>query len=134
MVRPGPRPGRVKSLMGDWAIGDAHSGTVPLFPPAKHPRRQVEGRSGPRRQERTVALYRLQELQAEIQLRNNRKLIGANVEVLITQRNSKKSNEAIGRIESYRVVNFESEREPGSLVRLRITKAGPHSLRGEEFP
>ena len=79
-------------------------------------------------------LHRLQELQAEIQLRNNRKLIGANVEVLITQRNPKKANEAIGRTESYRVVNFESEGEPGNLVRVRVTKAGPHSLRGEEFP
>ena len=78
-------------------------------------------------------LHRLQGLQAEIQLRNNRKLIGADLEVLITQRNPKKTNEAIGRTESYRVVNFESTREPGSLVRVRVTKAGPHSLRGEEI-
>ena len=78
-------------------------------------------------------LHRLQELQAEIQLRNNRNRIGTTLEVLITQRNPKKPNEAIGRTESYRVVNFETEREPGSLVRVRITKAGPYSLRGEEI-
>jgi tRNA-2-methylthio-N6-dimethylallyladenosine synthase len=76
-------------------------------------------------------LHRLQDLQAGIQLRNNRKLIGENVEVLITQRNPKKSGEVIGRTESYRVVNFESDGKPGSLVRVRITKAGPHSLGGE---
>ena len=76
-------------------------------------------------------LHRLQDLQAGIQLRNNRKLIGADVEVLITQRNPKKSGEVIGRTESYRVVNFESDGKPGSLVRVRITKAGPHSLGGE---
>jgi tRNA A37 methylthiotransferase MiaB len=40
----------------------------------------------------------------------------------------------IGRSESYRVINFASAAAAGSLVRVRITGAGPHSLRGVEEP
>ncbi|MBN1196186.1 MAG: TRAM domain-containing protein, partial [Candidatus Aminicenantes bacterium] len=42
----------------------------------------------------------------------------------------KTGNEVIARTECYRVVNLESEAQPGSLLRVRVTAAGPHSLRG----
>jgi tRNA-2-methylthio-N6-dimethylallyladenosine synthase len=40
----------------------------------------------------------------------------------------------IGRNESYRVVNFASQTPIGRFVQVKITGAGPHSLRGEEIP
>ncbi|MBU4268320.1 MAG: tRNA (N6-isopentenyl adenosine(37)-C2)-methylthiotransferase MiaB, partial [Acidobacteria bacterium] len=53
-------------------------------------------------------LYALQELQARIQLKNNRRWLGQISEVLITEKHPKKIGEMIGRSESYRVVNFAS--------------------------
>jgi tRNA-2-methylthio-N6-dimethylallyladenosine synthase len=78
-------------------------------------------------------LYALQELQATIQLKNNRLRIGETVEVLIVEKHPKKAGEVIGRSESYRVVNFVSATPVGSFTRVKITAAGPHSLRGEEI-
>lgn len=78
-------------------------------------------------------LYALQELQARIQLKNNRRLLGQIVEVLITETHPKKTGEVIGRSESYRVVNFASRTPVGAFTRVKITGAGPHSLRGEEI-
>jgi tRNA A37 methylthiotransferase MiaB len=40
----------------------------------------------------------------------------------------------IGRSESHRVVNFASRAAVGEFKRVKITGAGPHSLRGEEMP
>ncbi|MBN2346786.1 MAG: tRNA (N6-isopentenyl adenosine(37)-C2)-methylthiotransferase MiaB [Candidatus Aminicenantes bacterium] len=77
-------------------------------------------------------LLALQELQERIQLANNRRRIGETVEVLVTGRHPKKSAEMIGRSESQRVVNFASRTPVGTFTRVRITGAGPHSLRGEE--
>ncbi len=79
-------------------------------------------------------LYALQELQARIQLKNNRGLLGQIVEVLVTEKHPKKTGEMIGRSESYRVVNFPSAAPVGAFARVKITAAGPHSLRGEEIP
>ena len=78
-------------------------------------------------------LYALQELQAGIQLKNNRRRIGEVIEVLITEKHPKKAGEVIGRSESYRVVNFASRTPLGVFTRVKITAAGPHSLRGEEI-
>lgn len=78
-------------------------------------------------------LIALQELQSRIQLQNNRRRIGEVVEVLITERHPKKAGEVIGRSESYRVVNFASRTPVGRFTRVRVTAAGPHSLRGEEI-
>lgn len=75
-------------------------------------------------------LYRLQKDQEAIQLKNNRRLIGKVVEVLVTQQNPKKTGEMIGRTESHRVVNFRSKALAGELLRILIKSAGPHSLRG----
>jgi tRNA-2-methylthio-N6-dimethylallyladenosine synthase len=79
-------------------------------------------------------LLALQKLQAEIQLRNNRRLIGETIEVLVGAAHPKKPGEMIGRSESTRVVNFTSRAPVGAFARVKITGAGPHSLRGEECP
>jgi tRNA-2-methylthio-N6-dimethylallyladenosine synthase len=83
--------------------------------------------------EAKARLRALQELQERIQLKNNRRLVGATVEVLVTGPHPKKAGEMIGRSESYRVVNFASRARPGEFARVRIIAAGPHSLRGEEI-
>jgi len=80
-------------------------------------------------QERLVAL---QEAQERIQLRNNRLLIGQDIDVLVSEAHPKKAGELIGRSESYRVVNFASRTPIGEFTRVKIMAAGPHSLRGEE--
>jgi tRNA-2-methylthio-N6-dimethylallyladenosine synthase len=78
-------------------------------------------------------LYALQELQGRIQLKNNRRLIGQTVTVLVSEKHPKKAGEMIGRSESYRVVNFASRTPVGQFTWVKITSAGPHSLRGEEI-
>jgi len=78
-------------------------------------------------------LYALQELQARIQLKNNRRWLGKVIEVLITEKHPKKTGEVIGRSESYRVVNFASRTAIGAFTRVKVTAVGPHSLRGEEI-
>jgi len=78
-------------------------------------------------------LYALQETQAAIQLKNNRRLLGETIEVLIAEKHPRKAGEVIGRSESYRVINFASRTRVGQFTRVRITGAGPHSLRGEEY-
>lgn len=77
-------------------------------------------------------LYALQELQAGIQLKNNRLRLGKTIEVLIVEKHPKKAGEVIGRSESYRVVNFASTTPVGEFTQVKVTAAGPHSLRGEE--
>jgi tRNA-2-methylthio-N6-dimethylallyladenosine synthase len=78
-------------------------------------------------------LHRLQDLQETIQLRNNKKLIGAEIEALVSGPHPKKSGEVIGRTESYQVVNFISGAAPGEIRKVSIKNVGPYSLRGEEI-
>jgi tRNA-2-methylthio-N6-dimethylallyladenosine synthase len=78
-------------------------------------------------------LYALQELQARLQLKNNRRLIGQTIEVLIAEKHPKKTGDVIGRSESHRVVHFASPTPVGAFTRVKITAAGPHSLRAEEI-
>lgn len=77
-------------------------------------------------------LHRVQQVQENIQLRNNKKLVGREVEVLVTGRHPKKEGEMIGRTESYQVVNFKSRARPGEIVKILIENIGPYSLRGKE--
>jgi tRNA-2-methylthio-N6-dimethylallyladenosine synthase len=77
-------------------------------------------------------LYRLQELQKNIQLRNNKALIGKTIEVLVTGPHPRAAGEVIGRTVNYRVVNFKSETGAGEFTRVLIEKVGPYSLRGKE--
>jgi len=78
-------------------------------------------------------LYKLQEVQRDIQLQNNKKLIGKTIEALIVKRNPKKIDEVIARTESYRVVNFKSDADPGEFKKILIENVGPYSLRGKEI-
>jgi len=61
-----------------------------------------------------------------------RRLVGTIMPVLVDGVARKNSHEAAGRTECNRVVNFDGEglALPGDLVRVRITDALPHSLRG----
>jgi tRNA-2-methylthio-N6-dimethylallyladenosine synthase len=78
-------------------------------------------------------LYELQALQAKIQLKNNRLLIGKTIAVLVCETHSKKAGEMIGRSESNRVVNFISQTPVGGFARVKINGASPHALHGEEI-
>lgn len=77
-------------------------------------------------------LHRLQQAQELIQLRNNKKTIGKEIEVLVTGRHPRKEGQVIGRTESYQVVNFESQAKPGEVKKVLIENIGPYSLRGLE--
>lgn len=78
-------------------------------------------------------LQELQRVQAEIQLANNRSLIGRTLPVLVSEIHPRKPQERIGRSETYRVVNFVSATPVGRFTTVRIESAGPHSLRGVEI-
>jgi tRNA-2-methylthio-N6-dimethylallyladenosine synthase len=77
-------------------------------------------------------LYKLQNLQKEIQLKHNKALIGKIIEVLVTGINKKNTEEFVGRTESYKTVNFKSKKKSiiGSFVNVKIERIGPYSLRG----
>jgi tRNA-2-methylthio-N6-dimethylallyladenosine synthase len=80
-------------------------------------------------------LIELQTLQREIQIEANRPLVGRDFEVLVEGPSRRAAEEWAGRTTSNRVVNFAGEGvERGDLVRVRITRAGPNSLRGELLP
>ena len=74
----------------------------------------------------------LQERQRTIQQRRNEALIGQTFEVLVDGRS--RLEQWVGRTSSNRVVNFTTRRENllGEYVQVRITRAGPHSLVGEQ--
>lgn len=78
-------------------------------------------------------LYRLQDLQEKIQLKNNSAVIGQTVDVLVTGPNLKRPGEVIARTESYRVVNFHSTTPAGEFTKVLVDNVGPHSLRGSEI-
>jgi tRNA-2-methylthio-N6-dimethylallyladenosine synthase len=82
--------------------------------------------------EKKSRIYRLQRLQAEIQLKNNQKLVGRTIEVLVKHKNSRNPLEMSGRNETLKVVNFISDSRPGDLVKVEITRASPHALKGIE--
>jgi tRNA-2-methylthio-N6-dimethylallyladenosine synthase len=78
-------------------------------------------------------LYTLQDLQRQIQLKNNQAMIGRTVEVLVTGKNPRRTGEVIARTETYRVVNFKSDTPEGEFTRVSIDHVGPYSLRGTEI-
>ncbi|MCX6584266.1 MAG: tRNA (N6-isopentenyl adenosine(37)-C2)-methylthiotransferase MiaB [Candidatus Aminicenantes bacterium] len=77
-------------------------------------------------------LYRLQELQKNIQFKNNKTLLGKTIEVLVTGPHPKAAGEVIGRTVNYRVVNFKSDTPVGEFTRVLIERVGPYSLRAKE--
>ena len=74
----------------------------------------------------------VQEIQREITLQKNQELKGRVEEVFIEGRSKQNDQEVTGRTRSNKIVNFEGDLSlVGRLVPVRITKANPHSLRGE---
>ena len=85
-----------------------------------------------------VSQHRLEEiqtLQKKITRQRNKRWEGREVEVLVEGRSKTSAEESAGRTRTRHLVNFpgRTERE-GALVKLKITKALAHSLRGEALP
>lgn len=82
---------------------------------------------------KTERLMRLQNRQQEIQLEIHRSLIGTVQEVLFEGRSKKNPQELEGRTTHNRIINTpaDAHRWLGKFARVRVTDAGPHSLRGE---
>jgi len=82
---------------------------------------------------KTERLVRLQTRQNEIQLEKNRELIGTIQEVLFEGRSRKRADELEGRTTHNRIVNTPASADEwlGQFARVRVTDAGPNSLRGE---
>jgi tRNA-2-methylthio-N6-dimethylallyladenosine synthase len=85
--------------------------------------------------EKSRRLTVLQDRQRQIQIARNAALVGATFEVLADARHAARGQWS-GRTTSNRVVNFVSPRENllGEYVQVRITRAGPNSLVGEQVP
>ena len=76
----------------------------------------------------------LQKRQKEITYERNKALEGSEVEVLVEGRSKQSAQEMTGRTRTNKIVNFNGDfRLVGNLIHLRITKAYPHSLRGERM-
>ncbi len=103
-----------------------------IYSPRKHTKALAMEDNLPLAQKKE-RLYELQQLQRDIQLKNNRRLIGETVEVLVTEANPKAPGEVIGRTESYRVVNFASATPKGRFTQVKVERVGPYSLRGTEL-
>ena len=77
----------------------------------------------------------LQELQREMTFQKNMALEGRVVEVLVEGRSKQGVQDVTGRTRSNKIVNFKGDVDlVGRLVHVQITKAYPHSLRGEIVP
>jgi tRNA-2-methylthio-N6-dimethylallyladenosine synthase len=88
--------------------------------------------------EKTARIVALQSLQREIQTRLHEGAVGSMVEVLVDSANRHRVNEVSGRTAGNTVVNIslaegvvDSAVWIGRTVRVRIRRAGPHSLSGE---
>jgi len=75
----------------------------------------------------------LQERQREIQAGRNEKLVGSEFEVLVDAWHAAKGQWA-GRTSGNRIINFTSPDESllGQYLQVRVTRAGPNSLVGEQ--
>jgi tRNA-2-methylthio-N6-dimethylallyladenosine synthase len=84
--------------------------------------------------EKSRRLAVLQDRQRQIQIARNASLVGATFEVLVDARHAARGQWS-GRSTSNRVVNFVSPCENllGEYVQVRITRAGPNSLVGEQM-
>ena len=82
--------------------------------------------------EKTRRIVELQALQREIQSDLHRQSVGTVEEVLIDATSRRRAHELSGRTSGNVVVNFPGEPAwLGRLARVRITAAGPNSVRGE---
>jgi tRNA-2-methylthio-N6-dimethylallyladenosine synthase len=77
----------------------------------------------------------LQGIQKGITLQKSQELEGRVEEVLVEGRSKQSDRDVTGRTRSNKIVNFQRGLGlAGELVPVRITKAYPHSLRGETAP
>ena len=77
----------------------------------------------------------LQKIQREVTFERNQALEGQLEEVLVEGRSKQSDQDMTGRTRSNKIVNFPGDLNlVGRLVPVRITKAYPHSLRGETLP
>lgn len=82
--------------------------------------------------EKTRRILELQSLQAGIQSAWNESAVGRTVDVLVDSVSRRRDWEVCGRTSGNTVVNFPGDSAlVGQLVPVRITRAAPHSLRGE---
>jgi tRNA-2-methylthio-N6-dimethylallyladenosine synthase len=92
-------------------------------------------------EEKTARIVALQELQRSIQTRLHEQAIGTEVDVLVDSASRRRGHEISGRTSGNTVVNLAIPSDTpgndaagewiGRSVRVRITRAGPHSLSGE---
>ncbi len=81
----------------------------------------------------TERLIRLQNLLNELTLKAHQRLRGKILEVLVEGISKRSQVELCGRLRTNQVVNFSGPRElVGQLVKVRLTEAHPHSLRGTQ--
>jgi tRNA-2-methylthio-N6-dimethylallyladenosine synthase len=77
-------------------------------------------------------LSMLQEIQRRITFQKNQALVGLVEEILVEGQSRQSGRDVTGRTRSNKIVNFEGDLGlVGKLVRVQITKAYPHSLRGD---
>jgi tRNA-2-methylthio-N6-dimethylallyladenosine synthase len=75
----------------------------------------------------------LQDKQREIQSRKHEALVGKTFEVLVNGK-SRRENQWFGYSTSHRMLNFTSQAQEllGTYVQVRVTRAGPNNLMGEQ--
>jgi tRNA-2-methylthio-N6-dimethylallyladenosine synthase len=82
--------------------------------------------------EKTRRILELQQLQREIQSGWHAAMVGTDVDVLVDGPSRRRADELAGRTTGNTVVNFGgSPGLIGTLVQVRVTAAGPNSIRGE---
>ena len=91
--------------------------------------------------EKTARIVALQELQRSIQTRLHEQAVGTEVEVLVDSASRRRAQELSGRTSGNTVVNLPMPSDTsgsaasddwiGRLIKVRITRSGPHSLSGE---
>jgi tRNA-2-methylthio-N6-dimethylallyladenosine synthase len=78
-------------------------------------------------------LTRLQNLLNELTLKAHQRLVDQVLEVLVEGTSKRSQEELCGRLRTNQVVNFSGPQELlGQLVKVRLTEAHPHSLRGTQ--
>jgi tRNA-2-methylthio-N6-dimethylallyladenosine synthase len=93
-------------------------------------------------EEKTARIVALQALQREIQTALHQAAVGSVVDVLVDSTSRRHDGELSGRTMGNAVVNFPTPADTrsgdalwiGRTVPVRITRGGPHSLRGEAIP
>ena len=81
---------------------------------------------------KTERVKQLVEIQRAISLARNEKEVGKTFDVLIEQPSKKNREEWLGRSDHNKGVVFSApQHKPGDFVKVKITSAGTHTLRGE---